>query len=69
MFSRTCALNGKVDRLTMFFYLVTGIHGNRIGPTIITVNGVSHAAGNHHNLDSLLYTSMDEPQGMLLENY
>jgi hypothetical protein len=42
---------------------VNGIHGNRIGPTIITVNGVSHAAGNHHNLDSLLYTSMDEPQG------
>lgn len=42
---------------------VNGIHGHRIGPTIITVNGVSHAAGNHHNLDSLLYTSMDEPQG------
>merc|ERR1719510_1756396 len=40
-----------------------GVHGHRIGPTIITVNGVSHAAGNHHNLDSLLYTSMDEPQG------
>lgn len=42
---------------------VNGLHGHRIGPTIITVNGVSHAAGNHHNLDSLLYTSMDEPQG------
>jgi len=42
---------------------VNGIHGHRIGPTIITVNGVSHAAGNHHNLDSLLYTSMDEPHG------
>ena len=51
------------------FYLVNGIHGNRIGPTIITVNGVSHAAGNHHNLDSLLYTSMDEPQGRLYINW
>ena len=53
----------------MFFYLVTGIHGNRIGPTIITVNGVSHAAGNHHNLDSLLYTSMDEPQGIEIKKF
>lgn len=39
------------------------VHGSRIGPTIITVNGVSSAAGSGvHHLDSMLYTSMDEPQ-------
>jgi len=39
----------------------SAIHGNRIGPTIITVNGVSSSAAGQHNLDSMLYTSMDEP--------
>ena len=40
----------------------TTLHGSRIGPTIITVNGVSASVAGHHNLDSMLYTSMDEPQ-------
>lgn len=37
-----------------------------IAPTVITVNGVSAAqvpSGLQHNLDSFLYSSMDEPSG------
>lgn len=37
-------------------------HGRHVGPTIITVNGVSASVSGAHNLDSLLYASMDEPQ-------
>lgn len=36
-------------------------HGHHVGPTIITVNGVSASIGGAHNLDSMLY-SMDEPR-------
>merc|ERR1719361_2824225 len=38
-----------------------GSHGHHVGPTIITVNGVSAAINGAHNLDSMLY-SMDEPR-------
>ena len=34
---------------------------NHVGPTIITVNGVSAAINGSHNLDSMLY-SMEEPR-------
>merc|ERR1712018_437630 len=37
------------------------LHGHHVGPTIITVNGVSASINGTHNLDSMLY-SMDEPR-------
>merc|ERR1719238_889239 len=37
------------------------LHGHHVGPTIITVNGVSASINGAHNLDSMLY-SMDEPR-------
>ena len=37
------------------------LHPHHVGPTIITVNGVSASIGGAHNLDSMLY-SMDEPR-------
>ena len=40
---------------------VAGLHGHHVGPTIITVNGVSASINGTHNLDSMLY-SMDEPR-------
>lgn len=36
-------------------------HGHHVGPTIITVNGVSASINGSHNLDSMLY-SMEEPR-------
>ena len=38
-----------------------GPHGPHVGPTIITVNGVSASINGSHNLDSMLY-SMEEPR-------
>merc|ERR1712008_226171 len=38
-----------------------GPHGHHVGPTIITVNGVSASINGSHNLDSMLY-SMEEPR-------
>ena len=37
------------------------LHQNHVGPTIITVNGVSASINGSHNLDSMLY-SMEEPR-------
>ena len=31
------------------------LHAHHVGPTIITVNGVSASIGGNHNLDSMLY--------------
>jgi len=42
-------------------FVAPGSHGHHVGPTIITVNGVSAAINGAHNLDSMLY-SMDEPR-------
>ena len=49
----------KLELKTMIFCF-SG-HGHHVGPTIITVNGVSAAINGAHNLDSMLY-SMDEPR-------
>ena len=39
------------------------IQGNRVGPTVISVSHGGHAAATAtaNHLDSMLYTSMDEP--------
>ena len=49
--------------LIMFSYFSGphGPHGPHVGPTIITVNGVSASINGSHNLDSMLY-SMEEPR-------